>query len=100
MLEAILQNLEVEEACKDFDVKRLHVFGSAVSEEAEESNDIDFVVEFEREGYSGAFDQFMGFKEALENVLGKPVDLLVSKRFRNPVFQDQVDKTKKLVYAA
>ena len=81
-------------------MRKLHVFGSLLSGDLEDSSDIDFVVEFDRDGFAGAFDQFMGFKECLEEALGRPVDLLVSRQFRNSVFQEEVDKTKKLVYTA
>ncbi|MCB1122805.1 MAG: nucleotidyltransferase domain-containing protein [Verrucomicrobiae bacterium] len=91
---------EIEEACKAFKVSRLHVFGSANLGDISHVHDIDLIVEFERDGYSGAFEQFMGFKEAMESILGRPVDLLSAKRFRNQIFQAEVEKTKRLVYAA
>lgn len=95
-----LYSREVIQACKGFRVKSLHVFGSFAEGQSNVSSDIDFIVEFERDGYSGAFEQFMGFKERLESVLGRPVDLLVNRQFRNEVFREEVERTKKLVYAA
>ncbi len=100
MIDELVNNKSVKEACKHFKVKNLHAFGSVVTGESTESSDIDFVVEFDRQGFTGAFDQFMGFKLELESVLQRPVDLLVSKPFRNSVFQETVNNTKKLVYAA
>jgi hypothetical protein len=91
---------EIEEACKTFQVRRLHVFGSASSGVMQEACAIDLIVEFKRKGYTGAFEQFMGFKEAMEAILGKPVDLLSAKKFRNEIFRAEVEKTKQLVYAA
>lgn len=87
-------------ACKRFRVKELHLFGSALSGSLAESRDVDLLVVFERDGYAGAFDQFMGFKETMEQILGKPVDLITSKTFRNPLFQEEVERTKELIYAA
>ena len=95
-----LHSIDVIQACKDFRVKSLHVFGSFAEGEPTSGSDVDFIVEFERDGYAGAFEQFMGFKERLESVLARPVDLLVNRRFRNEVFRDEVERTKKLVYAA
>lgn len=63
-------------------------------------SDIDLLVEFDRNSYEGAFDQLMNFKARMETILGRPVDIIVSKPFRNPHFQDEVDRTKQLVYAA
>lgn len=91
---------KVSEACKAFRVKQLHVFGSVASGNYNDSSDIDLLVEFDREGFEGAFDQFMGFKETMESILKRPVDLMANKRFRNVFFQKEVEKTKRLVYAA
>jgi len=94
-----LRSSEVEAACKQYKVKELHLFGSGLAGDLKGSNDVDLLVVFEREDFEGAFDQFMGFKERMEAILGKPVDLITYKRFRNPVFQEEVEKTKELVYA-
>ena len=88
------------EACKRFNVKSLHLFGSYADGSNHEFSDVDFIVDFERVGFEGAFEQFMGFKEDLETILGLPVDLLTNSRFRNEVFQEEVERSKRLVYAA
>ncbi|HET7360297.1 MAG TPA: nucleotidyltransferase domain-containing protein [Salinimicrobium sp.] len=75
-------------------------FGSLVSGDFMQNSDLDFLVEFERPGYSGAFNQFMGFKERLEQIFKRPVDLLQAKKFRNTIFQQEVEKTKVLFYAS
>jgi predicted nucleotidyltransferase len=96
----LAQNPEVLEACKTFRVKRLHVFGSFASGEIMAHSDVDLLVEFDREGYSGAFEQLMEFKAHMETLLQRPVDIIVNKPFRNPHFQEELDRTKQLVYAA
>lgn len=90
----------ISKACKHFKVKSLYIFGSYASGSDHELSDLDFIVDFERTGYEGAFEQFMGFKEELETILNKPVDLLTNTRFRNEVFKKEVEISKKLVYAA
>ena len=55
---------------------------------------IKFDGEFDRSNYHGAFDQFMGFKETLEDFYNRPVDLLASKKFRNPIFEREVEDSK------
>lgn len=95
-----LKTKELEQACKEFQVKELYAFGSVVSGELSNTSDLDFLVEFKRTGYVGSFDQFMGFKQRLEDIYQRPVDLLTIKRFRNPLFQQEVDRSKTLVYAA
>ena len=90
----------VQDACEAHNVKRLHVFGSFASGAADNQSDVDLLVKFDREGYEGAFEQLMAFKETMETILQRPVDLVVEKPFRNQQFQEEVDRTKRLVYAA
>jgi uncharacterized protein len=99
-MNTLVSNTGIIDACKQFKVKELHVFGSFASGSATTESDVDMIVLFDREGYAGAFDQFMGLKERLETLLGRRVDLLTSKRFRNPLFREEVERTKKLIYAA
>lgn len=88
------------EACREFKVSELYLFGSLARGEAHQGSDVDLLVEFERDGVSGAFDQFMGFKERMESILERPVDIITAKRFRNPYFQQAVEAEKQLIYAA
>jgi hypothetical protein len=55
--------------CRRFGVRRLEVFGSA-------ARGTDFVVEFEQRSDLGLLKQFLGFAEALLDLLGRPVDLV------------------------
>ncbi|MEX1120696.1 MAG: nucleotidyltransferase domain-containing protein, partial [Balneolales bacterium] len=71
-----------------------------VSGSISEESDLDFLVEFHRNGYKGAFDQYIEFKQRLEQIYGRPVDLLTNKKFKNPVFQEEIDKSKILIYAS
>jgi len=91
---------DIRQICRSHQVRRLDVFGSVLCEAFSADSDIDFLVEFDRQGYEGAFEQFMGFKEQLETLLSRPVDLVVNRPFRNSRFQQEVDQTKRLVYAA
>ena len=94
------QSKELKRICKRFNVNRLYAFGSTAKGYYGDNSDVDLIVEFNRSGYDGAFDQFMGLKEALEVFFERPIDLLASKRFRNPVFEREVENSKVLVYAA
>jgi predicted nucleotidyltransferase len=93
---------EVADLCGRFGVRRLEVFGSAATGHfrAAES-DIDFLVEFDRSVIEGEyFRAFFGFKESLEELFGRPVDLVADSAIRNPYFRKSVDQTKVLLYAA
>lgn len=95
-----LQTPQLKEVCRRYAVSELYVFGSIVTGRMHAESDLDFMVRFEPSGPTGAFDRFMGLKEALELLYGRRVDLLTLKPFRNPVFQAEVDQNKTLLYAA
>ena len=91
---------ELKSICKQFNVSRLYVFESAAKGELKDDSDIDLIVEFDRSNYHGAFDQFMGLKETLEDFYNRPIDLLASGKFRNHIFEREIEDSKVLVYAA
>jgi predicted nucleotidyltransferase len=49
------------------------VFGSTVRHDADEPGDVDVLVEFED---AATFDRYMDLKFHLEDMLGRPVDLV------------------------
>ena len=71
-------------------VRSLALFGSAVRDEATEASDLDFLVEFDRK----TFDNYMDLKFFLEELLGRPVDLVlrdaVKPRLREPILAEAV----------
>lgn len=99
----VLKNLKtdaLQKACKEFGVKKLYVFGSAVDGHFNSESDLDFLVEFDRYGYEGAFDQFMGLKDSLEKIFNRSVDLITEANLRNEIFLKEIAQSKKLLYAA
>ena len=97
---ADLKTSELRQLCKKYNVEKLYLFGSAATDELSEDIDLDFIVKFNRQGFEGAFDQFIDFKQELEQICGRPVDLYHLKKFRNSIFQEEVERSKKLLYAA
>jgi uncharacterized protein len=84
--------------CKHHKVKELYIFGSVLTDKFSDSSDIDLLVQFENIDILEYFDNYMEFKENLENLFIRPVDLLENQAIRNPVFRRVVDRNKKLVY--
>ena len=95
-----LKTERLQQLCKKYNVKELYLFGSATSNDFSESSDLDFIVKFDRQGFEGAFDQFIDFKQELEQIYGRPVGLYHLKKFRNSIFQQEVERSKQLLYAA
>jgi hypothetical protein len=65
------------EICRRYHVERLEAFGSFVSGEAEADSDVDILVTFEPGATIGL--EFVAFQQDLEELFGRPVDLLTRK---------------------
>ena len=76
-----------------FAVRRLRLFGSAALDRRREDSDIDVLVDF---AGPATFDQYMGLKFYLEDLLGVAVDLVSEKGLR-PEFRSTVERESVLV---
>ena len=89
----------IADLCQRHEVRRLDLFGSAARGGFQpEHSDLDFIVQFTRTGYAGYADAFLDFADALENLLGRKVDLLTERMIRNPYFRATVEATRQTVY--
>ena len=101
MLNDLLQsNLGlIEVLCERHGVVRLDAFGSVLREDFSAESDIDFLVVFNRNEQTNAFHQYFDFKEALEALLQRKVDLVCANAIRNPYFKQEVEQTRQPLYA-
>jgi predicted nucleotidyltransferase len=87
--------------CRRFGVRSLAVFGSAVTDRFEpDRSDVDFLVEFDLGPDDSPFDAYFGLQEALEGLLGRPVDLVMPSAVRNPHTRESIARTRWNLYAA
>ncbi|MGH9447024.1 MAG: nucleotidyltransferase family protein [Terriglobia bacterium] len=92
---------ELQEVCRLRNVLRLSLFGSATRSSFDAaSSDLDFVVEFRPLSPAAHADSYFGLQEDLEELFGRPVDLVEPGPIRNPYFRQAVERTQVLVYAA
>lgn len=89
---------EIESICRLMPVKRLGLFGSAVTSNFLPESDVDVLVVFDSDESIDFFDKYFELKEQLEKVFKRQVDLVVDKQFKNPVFRDSVEKTRTVIY--
>jgi predicted nucleotidyltransferase len=89
---------ELIDLCKRHKVRELYMFGSILTNNFDKNSDIDLLVQFEKVDILEYFDNYMDFKEKLEVLLDRPVDLLENQAIRNPVFRKVIDRNKKIVY--
>jgi predicted nucleotidyltransferase len=92
---AILDRLTAEAPAlrRKYEVKSLAVFGSVARGDDREGSDVDILVTFEGKT---TFDGFMGLKQDLEDLFGRPVDLGTPLMLR-PELREHVEKEAILV---
>lgn len=102
MLQIIEDNrAELERLCGRFHVRRLDMFGSAATGAFEpETSDLDFLVEFESGAPQKALDGYLDLKEALEQLFGRQVDLVVDSAVINPYLRASIEQSRMALYAA
>lgn len=92
---------EIQALCRQYDVLRLDLFGSAsAGKERPSESDLDFLVEFLPLPAGRYADAYFGLLEALERLFGRHVDLVTAPSIKNPYFREAVERTKALLYAA
>lgn len=92
---------QIAALCREYGVLRLELFGSAAAGGYRpDSSDLDFLVEFDSQSSSGYADRYFGLLESLQDLFGRPVDLVVGSAIKNPYFRQSVDSDKALLYAA
>lgn len=102
MIPLIENNIsEVKAICKKHAVAALYLYGSALTEEFEEDSDLDFAVSFQnnlsplKQG-----DAYFGLLEELEKLFNRKIDLISYSVVKNPIFKEELDRTKMTLYAA
>jgi predicted nucleotidyltransferase len=90
---------DIADLCRQHEVRRLDLFGSAARGDFQpDHSDLDFIVQSRRTGYAGYADAFLDFADALEQLLGRKVDLLTERMIRNPYFRATVEASRQTVY--
>ena len=92
---------ELRRLCLHYGVRRLDLFGSAATDRYDPGrSDLDFLVEFQPSVFDAYADTYFGLLEALEQLFGQPVDLVVESAIKNPYFLQLVEQTRTSLYEA
>ena len=90
----ILSNL-----CRRYNVKTLYAFGSVLTDRFNDQSDIDMIVDIDSNNPLDYADKYFDLKFAMQDTLKRPVDLLEEKAVKNPYLRQEIDNTKRLIYA-
>lgn len=90
----------VAELCRVHGVAALEVFGSASDGRFDPArSDYDFIARFAARPEASLARRYVDFSEALEALLGRPVDVMTDHPIANPYLRREVDATRQTVYA-
>ena len=86
--------------CRKHKVKSLAVFGSILTDRFNDQSDVDLLVDFDTTDHEkwDYVTNYFDFRDALERLFGRKVDLVVGKGLRNKYFIANVNRTKQMIY--
>lgn len=101
MIDLVRQKRDaIADLARAYGVSTLDIFGSAATGAVnEETSDIDFIVDF-ADMSPGIANRYLDFAEALERLLGRPVDLMFEGPISNPYLRQSVQLSREPVFAA
>ena len=101
MIPLVVNNLiAIADLCRTHGIQMLDLFGSAATATDDSAaNDVDLICDLGT--YEpGVADRLFSFATALEQLLGKPVDLMTIPMIRNPYFRQAIDEQRVRIYEA
>ncbi len=84
--------------CEKYHVKRLYAFGSVLTDRFGPDSDVDLIVDFVNWRVDGIADDFFDFRDELQTIFNRPVDLMGEQPIRNPILRRSIENTKRLIY--
>jgi predicted nucleotidyltransferase len=99
----ISDNLEAIRAlCREYGFVHLDVFGLVTTDAFDpDSSDVDFIVEYPPDhDYGHWLNRYFDFKERVEDLLGRSVDLVMASAMQKPRFIESALETRRELYAA
>ncbi len=93
---------QLSEICKRFMIRELALFGSVLTDDFNESSDIDLLVEFTPDSGISLFD-LVDLKDEFENLFGREVDIVSKnavKKSRNYIRKKAILENYSVIYAS
>lgn len=90
---------EIDAFCRRWRVRELSLFGSAAHGEFRPGSDVDLLIAFE-DGVPWSLFDLVTMKDELEEIFGRPVDLVERDALRNPYRRSAILSTREILHAA
>jgi uncharacterized protein len=98
MLKIDFQNQDFIKLCQLHQVNSMHAFGSVLTDQFNESSDIDLVVDFNPINIEDYADNYFNLKFSLQNIFNRTIDLLERNAIKNPYFLKEMIQNSKRIY--
>ena len=101
MIDLIQEKKEdLKQLCVKYEIARMYVFGSAVSNNFHDQSDIEILISFKEIPFDRYTDNYFNLHAELELLFGRKVDLLTERSLNNKFLIESINQTKELLYAA
>ena len=91
---------QIKSMCSKYGVKHLFVFGSVLTDNFNETSDVDLLVDLKSKDPLDYAENYFNLKFQLEDLLNRPIDLLEERGLKNPYLIENINQSKKLIYEA
>ena len=93
--------IQISQICQKHKVTSLFAFGSSVRTDFNnKTSDIDLLVTLNFDNPVEKGEHLMELWNELEQLFEKKVDLIVNTSIKNPILLQEIESSKKLIYAA
>ncbi len=84
---------------KDNHVIRAYLFGSVCTDTFNDKSDVDLLISFSEEISPEVYtDSYFALHEKIRKLLGREVDIITERCLSNPIFIQNVNNSKRLLY--
>jgi len=89
---------KISEFCQRWEIVEFSLFGSVLRDDFNAQSDVDVLVVFAEDAKIGLFE-IAQIKIELEELYGRPVDLIEKASLKNPYRRKEILKTAEVFYA-
>ena len=94
----VVSKKKIGEFCQRWEIVEFSLFGSILRDDFNEQSDVDILVVFAENAEIGLFE-IAQIKIELEELYGRPVDVIEKASLRNPYRREEILKTAQVFYA-
>ncbi|MDP8242826.1 MAG: nucleotidyltransferase domain-containing protein [Candidatus Hinthialibacter antarcticus] len=90
---------KIKHFCDKWHIKSLYLFGSVLRDDFHSDSDVDVLVKMRDYEGIGLYE-WQDMTDELENLFGRPVDLVSADGVRNPFVRRAIAQNRRLIHAS